>query len=138
MWPRSARAWTDCRSRSSSRPATPTSWSQARSWPACAARASTCWSTARPTCRRGPARCALADARRRHLEHVIGLATATQPGLSARVGPEELAWLARLDREHDDVRAALRWVIDDGDAETAIRLTWALWTFWWLRGHFAE
>jgi non-specific serine/threonine protein kinase len=80
----------------------------------------------------------LADARRCHLTYVLEMATSVQPGLSGHIGPSERAWLARLDREQDDVRVALRWAIDDGDAERALELGWALWTHWWLRGRFAE
>ena len=58
---------------------------------------------------------------------------------------EQLAWFARLDREHDNVRAALRWCEArgrDGDAaatEQGLRAAAALGDFYWfVRGHFHE
>jgi predicted ATPase/DNA-binding SARP family transcriptional activator len=38
--------------------------------------------------------------------------------------------LDRFEEEHDDCRAALGWLIDEGDAELAIRMATALWRFW--------
>ena len=42
-----------------------------------------------------------------------------------------------LDREHDNLRAALRWSCAH-DPETALRLAASLWRFWFLRGHAVE
>ena len=42
-----------------------------------------------------------------------------------------------MDREHDNLRAALRWSIAH-DPETALRLAASLWRFWFLRGHAVE
>jgi hypothetical protein len=42
-----------------------------------------------------------------------------------------------LDREHDNLRAALRWSCAH-DPETALRLVASLWRFWFLRGHAVE
>jgi predicted ATPase/class 3 adenylate cyclase len=53
-------------------------------------------------------------------------------------GRDQLEWLDRLSAEHDNLRAALRWAIDNGDAETALRLGAGLWRFWQLRGHMTE
>jgi non-specific serine/threonine protein kinase len=47
-------------------------------------------------------------------------------------------WLDRLQEEHDNVRAALRWSIDSGDAETGMRIAASLWRFWQVRSHLAE
>ena len=45
----------------------------------------------------------------RHAAHFLALAEASRlPLLRA----EQLAWLARLDREHDNLRAALRWWLE--------------------------
>ena len=30
------------------------------------------------------------------------------------------------------------WALSAGEAETAVRMGWALWLFWWLRGHQRE
>jgi predicted ATPase/DNA-binding SARP family transcriptional activator len=42
-----------------------------------------------------------------------------------------------LDREHDNLRAALRWACAH-DPETALRLAANLWRFWFVRGHAVE
>ncbi|HLK43713.1 MAG TPA: tetratricopeptide repeat protein, partial [Thermoleophilia bacterium] len=47
-----------------------------------------------------------------------------------RFGQGWRRWLERLEEEHDDCRAALRWLIDQGDADLAMRLATALWRFW--------
>jgi predicted ATPase len=48
------------------------------------------------------------------------------------------AGFARLDLEHDNLRAALRWAAEQGDAHLGLRLAAALARFWFLRGHYAE
>ena len=52
--------------------------------------------------------------------------------------PTEAPWLERLELEHDNVRAALAYVIDAGDATTAVTLSAALRRFWDIHGHLAE
>jgi predicted ATPase/transcriptional regulator with XRE-family HTH domain len=73
--------------------------------------------------------------RRRHAEYYRQLAEAAQPHLK---GQEQAAWLLRLEREHNNLRAALRWACDTCDANEGLRLAVALWWFWQLRGHMAE
>ncbi|TMD56258.1 MAG: tetratricopeptide repeat protein, partial [Chloroflexi bacterium] len=57
-------------------------------------------------------------------------------------GPQQGVWLDRLEREHDNLRAALQWTIEQGEAggsmEMALRLGGALRRFWWGRGHWSE
>lgn len=40
--------------------------------------------------------------------------------------------------EHDNLRAALRWTLTNGDGEQALRLVGALWPFWLERGYLTE
>lgn len=48
-------------------------------------------------------------------------------------------WLNRLETEHDNLRAALyAGLRATDDAETALRLTGALWRFWDIHSHFSE
>ncbi len=54
------------------------------------------------------------------------------------LGVEQVLWLDRLEREQDNVRAALSLLIESGELETALRLGGALWRFWWMRGHLSE
>ena len=51
---------------------------------------------------------------------------------------EQGEWLDRLEREHENLRAALSWLIERDDRETALRLGGALWRFWWMHGHLSE
>jgi predicted ATPase/DNA-binding CsgD family transcriptional regulator len=54
-------------------------------------------------------------------------------------GERQTSWLARLDAEHDNLRAALdRRGHGPDDLETALRLAGALWWFWLMRGHLRE
>jgi predicted ATPase/DNA-binding CsgD family transcriptional regulator len=46
--------------------------------------------------------------------------------------------IARLEAEHDDVRAALAWAEEAGEDEIGLRLAGAAAQFWTLRGHLQE
>jgi non-specific serine/threonine protein kinase len=67
---------------------------------------------------------------RRHAEHYLVLAEAAEPELR---GQHQALWLERLSREHDNLRGALGWALDRGDAELALRLSGPLWRFWEIR-----
>jgi predicted ATPase/transcriptional regulator with XRE-family HTH domain len=75
------------------------------------------------------------ELRRRHVAWCLDLAERAEPELA---GPEQGRWLALLEAEHGNLRAALGWAIVRRDAETALRLGGALHRFWNLRGHYAE
>jgi non-specific serine/threonine protein kinase len=66
-----------------------------------------------------------------HAAYYLQLAEEAKPH---QFGPEELSYLARLDREWDNIRTAFRWFIDRGDAEAGLRLAAALELFLWYRG----
>lgn len=74
------------------------------------------------------------EAQRRFVAWVVALAERAEAGLR---GPAQGTWLDRLESEHDNVRAALEWAIDN-DPETGLRLGGALWQFWKRRGHLIE
>jgi predicted ATPase/DNA-binding CsgD family transcriptional regulator len=75
------------------------------------------------------------EARRRHAYFFLTLAVDVEPKLQ---GPEDRAWLERLEREHDNMRAALSWALERGEAELALRLGGALGMFWHTHGDLGE
>jgi predicted ATPase/class 3 adenylate cyclase/DNA-binding CsgD family transcriptional regulator len=72
---------------------------------------------------------------RRHAEHYLTLVEAVELALW---GPDAVAWLDRLEIEHDNLRAALRWATGRGEAEIALRLGAALSRFWQVHAHLSE
>jgi predicted ATPase/class 3 adenylate cyclase len=73
--------------------------------------------------------------RRAHAACLLGVYEAGEAGL---IGPDHGAWFARLERERDNLRAALSWARDRGQAEIGLRLGAALWRFWYQRGPLSE
>jgi non-specific serine/threonine protein kinase len=77
-----------------------------------------------------------AEVGRRHARYFLEL---TEGAEQALYGPDQMRWLARLETEHDNLRAALSWSLDDsGDAGLGVRLAAALWNFWFTRGYLSE
>ena len=73
--------------------------------------------------------------RRRHAEHFRDLAEEAEPHL---MGEGQAQWLRRLEREHDNLRAALDWAEAVEDADIALRTSAAMWRFWQQRGPLVE
>ncbi len=69
--------------------------------------------------------------RRRHAEHFLRSAESDPL-------PDQAGWLAMLDEERDNLRAALDWCRVAGEAELGLRLGAALWEYWWVRGDLGE
>jgi tetratricopeptide (TPR) repeat protein len=75
----------------------------------------------------------LATVRDRHLDWCIALGEQAEPHLQAA---QQLVWLDRLETEHDNLRAALQWSMEDsGRGEAGVRLAGAIWRLWSLRGY---
>ena len=70
-----------------------------------------------------------------HLDYYVDLAGRARGEIK---GPRQAAWLERLRREHDNVRAALGWAAERGQAERGLRLAAALSSFWDFAGHRRE
>ncbi len=73
--------------------------------------------------------------RRQHALWCLALAERAESKL---LGSEQGRWAEQLDQEHPNLRAALAWLTEAGEAELALRLGNALFLFWFLRGHLRE
>jgi predicted ATPase len=71
----------------------------------------------------------------RHAAYFLALA---EPAAADLAGLGQLAWLDRLEAEHDNLWAAMSWLAGHGPLEQAVHLSQVAWRFWWLRGHAAE
>ena len=68
--------------------------------------------------------------RHAHAQHVLALTEAAATGYE---GADQVAWLDRIQADEANVVVAIDRCLDLGDAETAGRITWAMWLYWWLR-----
>lgn len=73
--------------------------------------------------------------RQAHARYYLGLAEEARPHLH---GPQQAVWLARLEWELDNLRAALGWLLDRGEVEEELHLAGTLSGFWHVRSHFTE
>lgn len=74
----------------------------------------------------------LSTFRLRHLEHFTALAEEAEPHLR---GPEQKAWLDRLETEHPNLRAALA---KPQNGELSLRLAKSILWFWLIREYLVE
>ena len=72
--------------------------------------------------------------RRSHAEYFLALGEEAEPYLKSA---KAAAWLDRLEDEHDNLRAALRWLLEN-DVEKAARLTAAIRMLWTFHSHLTE
>ena len=75
------------------------------------------------------------ETHRAHANYFLALAEAAQPETSPRMFD---AWLAVLEREHDNLRTALRWAIRHGEVDIGTRLGLMMWRFWSEQFHLGE
>jgi predicted ATPase len=75
---------------------------------------------------------------RAHDRHAAYFLALGEPADADLTGPGQLAWLDRLETEHDNLWAAMSWLAGHGPLEQAVHLSMVSWRFWWLRGHAAE
>ena len=77
-----------------------------------------------------------ADAvRRRHAAWFLGLARQAERFIWSE---HQTVWLERVERAHDNVRAALNWCLSGQDEETGALLAAAMHRFWFARGFIRE
>jgi tetratricopeptide (TPR) repeat protein len=75
------------------------------------------------------------DLSRQHAAYFLALAERGEPELR---GPDQAAWFARLEREHDNLRAALNGAEERGEVLIGLRLAAALEWFWSMQGYWTE
>lgn len=75
------------------------------------------------------------EVKQRHVRAYLALAEEAAPHLT---GWDQREWLDLLERNHDNLRAALGRSIEAGNAVCSFRLVVALWRFWQIRGHLDE
>src|SRR5918993_1020083 len=83
--------------------------------------------------------CSLEGVQREHAQYYLALAEAGQPDASKQW--DEAEWwskFTRLESEHDNLRAALGWAVQNRELETAAQLAIAMWWFWIERGYLSD
>jgi predicted ATPase/class 3 adenylate cyclase len=75
------------------------------------------------------------ELRRRHADYFRDLAEEAERHLTSE---DRVVWLAKMEEEHANMRAALDWSEQTGDADTGLRTAAAIWRFWLQRGHLSE
>ncbi|MCI0395956.1 MAG: tetratricopeptide repeat protein [Chloroflexi bacterium] len=82
----------------------------------------------------------LAATRQRHAEYFLKLAQAARPHVSG--SERQLPEMARLEREYDNLRAALAWLLHEpahaANTAQGLALAYALAHFWTIRGDYSE
>ena len=72
----------------------------------------------------------------RHCEYMSRLVERAEPDLSQELNL--VGWEDRLELEHDNLRAALEWSLNNDRIETAMRIAVNLFVFWYDRSYFQE
>jgi predicted ATPase len=73
--------------------------------------------------------------RNKHLDFYLRLAEKSEPNI---FGSESAAWFKRLDKELDNIRAAIEWSTNSGQAVAALRIAASLVYFWFAYGKLAS
>jgi predicted ATPase len=73
--------------------------------------------------------------RDRHAQYFVRLGEQAEFELE---GPTQLGWIERLHEEGDNIRAAVRHLLDTRQWATAAHFAWTLYVYWWVDGHLGE
>ncbi len=73
-----------------------------------------------------------------HVRHAAAFLALAQLADTKVRGADALRWLQRVELEQDNMRAALKWLVDTGRIVDAARLALALTWYWMRRGHWRE
>ena len=71
----------------------------------------------------------------RHADYYLALAKQARAELH---GPRQAQWLERLAREHNNVRAAMAWLLERGKPGEVTSIGWGIYEFWFRRGYMGE
>ena len=75
------------------------------------------------------------SAQARHVAYFVRVASEAEAEL---LGPSQSDWLSLLERDHDNLRAALAYCLEVGLHTQMHTLVGALWWFWTVHGHLLE
>src|SRR5712692_1760536 len=73
-----------------------------------------------------------------HQAHAAYYQALAEAAEQAWNGPQQAMWFGQLEQEHDNLRAAMNWLLEQKEAEVALRLGTALWWFWYTQEHRHE
>jgi non-specific serine/threonine protein kinase len=66
-------------------------------------------------------------------QHLAWYLEMCEQGAALIGGPSQHEWFTRLEQEHDNLRAALAWAVEEKRPDEAARLGLAIWRFWHTR-----
>jgi tetratricopeptide (TPR) repeat protein len=78
------------------------------------------------------------EAQSTHERHALYFVDLAEQAESELRGPHQIAWFKLLEKEHDNIRAALKWLLEHMHTDVAGKLGAALWRFWHIYGHANE
>lgn len=69
--------------------------------------------------------------------HAAALLTLAERAAVGYEMADQVSWLSRVEADEANILVAIERSLDLGEADTAGRIAWAMWLYWWLRGRFA-
>jgi predicted ATPase len=77
----------------------------------------------------------LAELRERHADYFVGLAVDAEREL---LGANQRQWVERIGYDRENLRSAVRYLIDQSRGNDAATFAWALYIYWWIDGNRGE